>query len=488
MNVAAGDQPGVGSKRMGHYKTKTTAESEAQRRRAALAAQQLEARANRIDNVRRIALDALISSDSGGGADALVDVASESEEEEQGGGATGTHGSADCRMADADDSADAKCQRLRRLHRTCFFARQMQMPDWMTEVPTDLATSWLLLLKPEGDRCLLLSDGGKVQILRKNGQLHEKYHDSRLPRGLTILEVVCVEGPQAAASGGQVEAKNLPTEGSLGAAVVPLAQEENMADAALSAMDQKRRSGHRGRGGRDRLKGDIKYAVCDVLIWDDTDLASAEAECRMFWLESRFADIPERCSHRARPLQLVRAVPASQQALQEAYHDNSCVKDSLLFLHRQSQYVISEPVTPLALMWRDKHISRWVIDTQDKTGETMPDKQAVVLELRKGGYLRTADRVVVAQLVGTELAIAEKLRPSSQGNQRMLLRCEVEDVVLSEHLLLGVRVVAHVGARSRIWADSWNRVAFQYFHRKGDVAAISFEALFRAAGGAVLSG
>merc|ERR1719238_1949969 len=93
-----------------------------------------------------------------------------------------------------------KMRRLRRLQRTMFFARQMQAPDWMVEVPADLSTAWLMMVRPEGDRCLLLSDGGRVEVRRKNGYVHERYTDARMPKGLTILDVVCVESPSDAAA------------------------------------------------------------------------------------------------------------------------------------------------------------------------------------------------------------------------------------------------------------------------------------------------
>merc|ERR1712032_273553 len=49
-----------------------------------------------------------------------------------------------------------------------------------------------------------------------------------------------------------------------------------------------------GKGRRGRPVGDRSYAVCDVLVWGDTDLVAAEADCRMFWLESRFAEMSEK--------------------------------------------------------------------------------------------------------------------------------------------------------------------------------------------------
>ena len=51
-------------------------------------------------------------------------------------------------------------------------------------LPADLASAWYVMVRPEGERCLLLSDGGHVEARRKNGYVHERFTDSRLPQGL----------------------------------------------------------------------------------------------------------------------------------------------------------------------------------------------------------------------------------------------------------------------------------------------------------------
>mmetsp|Transcript_95165 Transcript_95165/g.297599 ORF Transcript_95165/g.297599 Transcript_95165/m.297599 type:complete len:476 (+) Transcript_95165:73-1500(+) len=219
-------------------------------------------------------------------------------------------------MVDTDAAArkahGKKMRRLRRLHRTLFFARQLQVPDWMCEVPEDLASSWLLLVKPEGDRCLLLSDGGRVEVRRKNGYVLERFSDSRLPRGLTILDVVCMEG--APATGMQTTpAEEAGIEVAEAQPEEPAACDDEPQDPGVVDVDmggsapsrgrgEGRGKGGPGRGGtkgggkgrKGRPKGDRKYAVMDVLVWGDVDLASADAECRMFWLESRFSEISEK--------------------------------------------------------------------------------------------------------------------------------------------------------------------------------------------------
>merc|ERR1711908_125188 len=107
----------------------------------------------------------------------------------------------------------------------------------------------------------------------------------------------------------------------------------------------------------------------------------------------------------------------------------------------------------------------------------------VVLELRGSGYLRTAERAVVAQL--TEDALNDL---TQEKRNKMLVRCEVESVDPSTRTVAGVRPVSIVPARSRVWPDSWGRILFQHLHRKGQTGAISFDVVARAAAGVAPSG
>jgi len=213
-------------------------------------------------------------------------------------------------------------------------------------------------------------------------------------------------------------------------------------------------------------------------------MVGADTECRMYWLSSRFAELPERLPRKARPLILIPAVDVSAEAVAEAYHEDvGYAKDSLHFMHRQALYAIDAAVTPLSLMWRDRKISRFVIDTPDERGEKLPEHQVIVLELRGSGYLRTADRAVVGQLSPESLDGITQDKDKTRA--KMLVRCEVDSVDVTNRTLLGLRPVAVVPARSRVWPDSWGRILFQHLHRKGLTDAISFEAVAKAAAGVV---
>ena len=38
-------------------------------------------------------------------------------------------------------------------------AQQLMVPEWMTDIPPDLPSSWLVMPRPEGKRCLVISSG-----------------------------------------------------------------------------------------------------------------------------------------------------------------------------------------------------------------------------------------------------------------------------------------------------------------------------------------
>jgi len=246
------------------------------------------------------------------------DVEEEVEVEDDEDDAADADGGGDAEMAPSSHGSGKKMQRLRRLHRTLFFARQLQVPDWMLVPPEDLAHSWMVLARPEGDRCLLLSDGGRVEVRKKNGYVQERYTDSRFPRGLTVLDAVCIEGPASPESVPSTSASNSMPDAASTADVAATSssldvevcagdddEEEEMETETLDA-DMGGAGGYsgRGRGGkgkgsrkgkgkgrRSRPQGNRTYAICDVLVWGDVDMAGAEAECRLFWLESRFEEM-----------------------------------------------------------------------------------------------------------------------------------------------------------------------------------------------------
>ena len=68
---------------------------------------------------------------------------------------------------------------IRDLTQRQHFASTLSMPEWMVEIPEDLATEWLVKPRPEGRRYILSARNGKTYIRSMNG--YSKLVDSNLP-------------------------------------------------------------------------------------------------------------------------------------------------------------------------------------------------------------------------------------------------------------------------------------------------------------------
>eukprot|EP00971_Amphidinium_carterae_P074440 1471155-Amphidinium_carterae.1 len=55
-------------------------------------------------------------------------------------------------------------------------------------------------------------------------------------------------------------------------------------------------------------------------------------------------------------------------------------------------------------------------------GQSVPEKQVVVLELRATGFLRTADRNIVGQLSGDTLAATKAITKGTAAVQAKLIK------------------------------------------------------------------
>jgi hypothetical protein len=91
--------------------------------------------------------------------------------------------------------------------RTRYFARQLQIPDWMTDVPPDLngsdladpAMGWLVVPRPEGRHCIVVAADGHTAARGRDGSLMHRFQSglhggclaSKLPSGGgTILDCI----------------------------------------------------------------------------------------------------------------------------------------------------------------------------------------------------------------------------------------------------------------------------------------------------------
>jgi hypothetical protein len=298
----------------------------------------------------------------------------------------------------------------------------MMYPDWMVEKPVDLNLNWLVQMRPEGKRVVFMVKSGKTRIYDKHG--HQISPSSveinyrLLPLGLTILD--CVLSEQG-----------------------------------------------------------VLY-VMDVLYWDKGDIASNDAESRHFWLKSRFAEIDlnleQGMTDLSPSLVYVEAKEASIQNIESLYFGNpnfTTTTDSLLFTQKQSPYLPG--LSRTYLQWRDIKLSRYVIDTSDITGETIPQKQKIVVIAKQSGTSSkvkffTWDEIYIGQIHRDEF-------PSEITEKYSLVRLKAETLDEETKLLVNISDIQKVSYKHRIFPDSFNRIKTQAWFRKtqGEIPPVTIQ-------------
>ncbi len=64
------------------------------------------------------------------------------------------------------------------------YANILTIPDYMLDVPQDLRMNWMIMPRPEGIRCLVLTCNGMTISRKRNGRILSKFQ-SMLPDGST---------------------------------------------------------------------------------------------------------------------------------------------------------------------------------------------------------------------------------------------------------------------------------------------------------------
>ncbi|KAL9314009.1 hypothetical protein ACSQ67_019461 [Phaseolus vulgaris] len=269
-----------------------------------------------------------------------------------------------------------------------WFAKQLMLPEWMIDVPSNLGQDWffslpnfpptspllnLLLLnrnsifvvfrfvfaRPSGKRCFVVSCNGTTISRLRNGSILSRF-PSALPSGARRKD-----------SGSS--------------------QSYSILDCIFHELDQ-------------------TYYVIDMVCWRGYSLSDCTAEFRFFWLNSKLAESgacePPSYYHKYR-FSLVPVYGCDSNGLQAAYSAPvPFVKDGLLFYNKHAHYQAG--ITPLALVWKDENCSQYVMDTDSK-GQVPNQQQLtyvifiillnqftclykqVVLELQEDGQLTTSD-------------------------------------------------------------------------------------------------
>ncbi|KAG2451618.1 hypothetical protein HYH02_003399 [Chlamydomonas schloesseri] len=160
------------------------------------------------------------------------------------------------------------------------YGNELMQPEWMTDVPADLGSNWLVMPRPEGMRCLLVTARGRTVSWLRNGAPLHRFHCA-LPGGSPATAAGCggAAGSSAAAASG-------------------------------------------GAGSGDYCLLDCifhpannTYYIQDLLCWRGYALYDCAAEFRQFWLAAKLAE--EEGGRLRELLGAVQPPPPQQQQQQQ---------------------------------------------------------------------------------------------------------------------------------------------------------------------------
>jgi hypothetical protein len=154
-----------------------------ERRRIAALEQQQSARSKAIDSRRRLNDLVLVSEESqegegGTAAAAAASVAVSSGQHQVYKDISMSFASSSARETTTPEEHRRQQQKEFRQH----WASQLMNPEWLIEIPTDLATEWYVLPRPEGQRCTVFASKGKTIARLRNGVIFDHFQ-SALPFG-----------------------------------------------------------------------------------------------------------------------------------------------------------------------------------------------------------------------------------------------------------------------------------------------------------------
>ena len=244
--------------------------------------------------------------------------------------------------------------------KSAFGDTQFMRPEWLVDIPNDLARAWCVLPRPEGRRELVVASRGRTVARAKTGGVSRRFA-SALP-------------------GGSRRTKHGKAEGDF---------------CILDCVFH---------------EPDATYYVLDTLAWNGVSLYDCAAEMRAAWTHAKLghpetAECPEAGTvsvdetdasagnaFRFSPLPVY---DADARGIRNAY-DGVPVpfqRDGLLFLAKDGAYELG--VTPLAALWKDKRCSRHFLE--ENPGKADPERQRLVLSLdATTGDVVTGDAAPVA--------------------------------------------------------------------------------------------
>ena len=336
-----------------------------------------------------------------------------------------------------DDPAHRERSRLRRAD----YAAQFMSPQWMDAVPHDLSSGWYVLPRPEGTRCLVVSQHHRTWSRRRNGLLLHAAFSSALPGGGHHHHHAA-----AAASASS-------DDGCSSMCIVDCIWNED--------------------SGR--------YYAVDLLAWKGYLLYDCTAEFRLYWMHQQLQALPvvqppppppppphaagSAAGKGRRPCFPIVPLPAlacSEASLAAVYPMAAassllgCPQDGLLFVHKQAMYEPAALPTPLALVWRDARCSRWM-------GDASGPARAVLWYRDSAGW--TEDGTRIGAVSGVTAADATPTVTPSRLIKVRLDGSGGDQLSEGQQREWRVHYEGEVG-RGRVQADTLDKVTWQVHVRQ----------------------
>lgn len=216
-------------------------------------------------------------------------------------------------------------------------------------------------------------------------------------------------------------------------------------------------------------EADCTYFVIDVMAWSGYLLYDCTAEFRSFWIQSKLAEIADAGSCPGGfPFAPVPVYPCDPGGLQAAYSGivPFQLRDGLLFLNKEAHYDLGQ--SPLALVWKDAHVSRYFLDT-DAAG-VVPEWQHIVLQFLDSVHVATGDVPPIVVCTVPHDVLREKQDQLRNGR---LLRFSVRNggLNLRDGELIGAELQFEgLVNQRRGRADMCSKIVFQYLARHSPIS------------------
>uniref|UniRef100_A0AAV1VBX9 Snurportin-1 n=1 Tax=Peronospora matthiolae TaxID=2874970 RepID=A0AAV1VBX9_9STRA len=197
------------------------------------------------------------------------------------------------------------------------FSRQLMTPEWLIDVPKDLNGSnsvlgegWYVLPRPEGKRCLVITNGGMTIARIPSGNVLKKF-PSALPNG-----------------------SHKTNKSSDGYCILDCIYQEQTET----------------------------FYVLDVMCWKGYLLYNCTTEFRLYWMRDKLSEGATATVASANPFRFlpVPCYESDSTGIMTAYSTTyPFLKDGLLFYMKAGHYEMG--LSPLALVWKDRNTSRFFV-------------------------------------------------------------------------------------------------------------------------------